>query len=126
MLLTFLIFLLIFNSIFSYRSNVGTHPTTATQTRSTSRPHVIHQQSGHLGVGMGMGPGIDFDPFLPCNSHHVRRTPTTSSSTVTSTSQGTRPSHVLTTETQSQMQTGEFNEILIQCSLKAVSLFVLR
>ncbi|XP_076230887.1 uncharacterized protein LOC143177027 isoform X3 [Calliopsis andreniformis] len=87
------------------RSNVDTHPTTATQTRSTSRPHIFHQQTHPLGVGMSMGQGLDFDPFLPCNSHHVRRTSTTTSSTVTSTSQGTRTSQAPTTETQSQAQT---------------------
>ncbi|CAL7944886.1 unnamed protein product [Xylocopa violacea] len=87
------------------RSNVGTHPTTATQTRSTSRPHVFHQQTHPLGVGMSIGPAFDFDPFLPCNSHHVRRTSTTTSSTVTSTSQGTRTSQTNTAETQTQAQT---------------------
>ncbi|XP_076663872.1 large proline-rich protein BAG6 isoform X3 [Andrena cerasifolii] len=83
------------------RSNVGTHPTTATQTRSTSRPHVFHQQTHPLGVGMSIGQGLDFDPILPCNSHHVRRTSTTTSST----SQGTQTSQTSTTETQSQAQT---------------------
>ncbi|XP_053976344.1 large proline-rich protein BAG6 [Hylaeus volcanicus] len=87
------------------RSNVGTHPTTATQTRSTSRPHVFHQQAHSLGVGMSIGQGLDFDPFLPCNSHHVRRTSTTTSSTVTSTPQGTRTARTSTPETQSQPQT---------------------
>ncbi|XP_029055080.2 large proline-rich protein BAG6 isoform X1 [Osmia bicornis bicornis] len=87
------------------RSNVGTHPTTATQTRSTSRPHVFHQQAHPLGVGMSIGQAFDFDPFLPCNSHHVRRTSTTSSNTVTSTSQSTQTSQTATSETQSQAQT---------------------
>lgn len=45
------------------RSSAQTHPTTATQTRSTSRPHV------HLAQHTMQG----FDPFLPCNSHHIRR-----------------------------------------------------
>lgn len=54
------------------RNNVGTHPTTSTQTRSTSRPHVFHSH------GVGLGQGLCADPFLPCNSHHLRRTPTTS------------------------------------------------
>ena len=80
------------------RSNVGTHPTTATQTRSTSRPHVFHQQAHPLGVGMSIGQAFDFDPFLPCNSHHVRRTSTTSSNTVTSTSQSTQTSQTATSE----------------------------
>lgn len=88
-----------------YRSNVGTHPTTATQTRSTSRPHVFHQQTHPLGVGMSIGQAFDFDPFLSCNSHHVRRTSTATSSTVTSTSQGTRTTQT-TPETPSQAQTG--------------------
>ncbi|KAK2583506.1 hypothetical protein KPH14_009466 [Odynerus spinipes] len=87
------------------RSNVGTHPTTATQTRSTSRPHVFHQHHAHpLGVGMSMGQGLEFDPFLPCNSHHVRRTPT-STPNVTTTSQSTRASQTPAQETQPQAQT---------------------
>lgn len=45
------------------RGNTQTNPTTATQTRSTARPHV------HLAQHAMQG----FDPFLPCNSHHVRR-----------------------------------------------------
>ncbi|GLV33829.1 uncharacterized protein CBL_11286 [Carabus blaptoides fortunei] len=44
------------------RGNTQTHPTTSTQTRSTSRPHV------HLAQHTMQG----FDPFLPCNSHHIR------------------------------------------------------
>lgn len=43
------------------RGNTQTNPTTATHTRSTSRPHV------HLAQHAMQG----FDPFLPCNSHHV-------------------------------------------------------
>lgn len=43
------------------RGNTQTNPTTSTQTRSTSRPHV------HLSSHAMQG----FDPFLPCNSHHV-------------------------------------------------------
>ncbi|XP_032668447.1 large proline-rich protein bag6 isoform X2 [Odontomachus brunneus] len=63
------------------RSNVGTHPTTATQTRSTSRPHVFHHHAHPVGLGMSIGLGLDFDPYLPCNSHHVYRTPTSTPST---------------------------------------------
>ncbi|XP_039287424.1 large proline-rich protein BAG6 [Nilaparvata lugens] len=49
------------------RGNTATHPTTSTQTRSTARPHV------HFGTSMpGLGSN-DFDPYLPCNSHHVTR-----------------------------------------------------
>lgn len=87
-----------------YRSNVGTHPTTATQTRSTSRPHVFHQQTHPLGVGMSIGQAFDFDPFLSCNSHHIRRTSTTTPSIASSTSQATRTQ--TTPETPSQAQTG--------------------
>lgn len=43
------------------RGNTQTNPTTSTHTRSTSRPHV------HLAQHAMQG----FDPFLPCNSHHV-------------------------------------------------------
>lgn len=44
------------------RGNTQTNPTTATHTRSTSRPHVHLAQQAIQG---------GFDPFLPCNSHHV-------------------------------------------------------
>lgn len=54
---------------------------------------------------MSIGQAFDFDPFLSCNSHHVRRTSTATSSTVTSTSQGTRTTQT-TPETPSQAQTG--------------------
>lgn len=53
---------------------------------------------------MSIGQAFDFDPFLSCNSHHIRRT-TATSSTVTSMSQGTRTNQT-TAETQSQTQTG--------------------
>ncbi|KAF2896772.1 hypothetical protein ILUMI_09390, partial [Ignelater luminosus] len=43
------------------RGNTQTQPTTATHTRSTARPHVHLSQHAMQG----------FDPFLPCNSHHV-------------------------------------------------------
>lgn len=49
------------------RGNTATHPTTSTQTRSTSRPHV------HLAPATMQGlVTSSFDPFLPCNSHHIR------------------------------------------------------
>ncbi|EAA44118.3 AGAP005963-PB [Anopheles gambiae str. PEST] len=57
-----------------------TLPTTSTQTRSTSRPHVHSIPPSHLG-GAGqirnlrpMAASIlnTFDRFLPCNSHHIR------------------------------------------------------
>nr|CAD7441166.1 unnamed protein product [Timema bartmani] len=48
------------------RGNTATHPTTSTQTRSTSRPHV------HLAPAMQSFANSYFDPFLLCNSHHVR------------------------------------------------------
>ncbi|XP_044253618.1 large proline-rich protein BAG6 isoform X2 [Tribolium madens] len=44
------------------RGNTQTNPTTATHTRSTPRPHVHLAQQAMQG---------GFDPFLPCNSHHV-------------------------------------------------------
>ncbi|XP_012282087.1 large proline-rich protein bag6 [Orussus abietinus] len=72
------------------RSNVDTHPTTATQTRSSSRPHVFEPHS-HLGIGVVMGQGIEFDPLLPCNSHHIRRTPATTSSTIGTTQSQSQP-----------------------------------
>lgn len=49
------------------RGNTATHPTTSTQTRSTSRPHVHLAPAAMQGLS-----STNFDPFLPCNSHHVR------------------------------------------------------
>ncbi|CAH1179566.1 unnamed protein product [Phaedon cochleariae] len=46
------------------RGNTQTHPTTATHTRVTPRPHVHLAQQAMQG---------GFDPFLPCNSHHISR-----------------------------------------------------
>lgn len=67
------------------RGNTQTNPTTSTSTRSTprnfanSRPHVhLHQQAMQGG----------FDPFLPCNSHHIsrpRERPSTQQQTATPT-----------------------------------------
>lgn len=48
------------------RGNTATHPTTSTQTRSTSRPHVQLAPAALQGLGSN-----SFDPFLPCNSHHL-------------------------------------------------------
>ncbi|GLH04976.1 Uncharacterized protein GBIM_10621 [Gryllus bimaculatus] len=87
------------------RGNTATHPTTATQTRSTARPHV------HLAPATVQGLGASgFDPFLPCNSHHIRSrtrtshtlshhlaaSPSPSSSTTTAT---TSPAPTATVET---------------------------
>ncbi|KAL7305815.1 hypothetical protein TKK_0002062 [Trichogramma kaykai] len=73
------------------RSNIGTHPTTSTQTRSTARPHVLHSHThpfGHL----AMDPSLEFDPMLSCNSHHVRRpNSNNSNSNSNSTSQTAQP-----------------------------------
>lgn len=87
--------------IFIYRSDVDTHPTTATQTRSTSR-----QQAHSLSLGMNLDQGLEFDPFLPCNSHHVRRLPTAASHATTSMLQRVRTSQTSATESQPQAQTG--------------------
>uniref|UniRef100_A0A1B6ED57 Large proline-rich protein BAG6 n=1 Tax=Clastoptera arizonana TaxID=38151 RepID=A0A1B6ED57_9HEMI len=64
------------------RGNTATHPTTATQTRSTSRPHV-HLTPAMQGIG-----GSSFDPFLPCNSHHIRSTRRRASHQQTSSANG--------------------------------------
>lgn len=48
------------------RGSTATHPTTATQTRSTPRPHV------HLSPGIHGLRTNNFDPLLPCYSHHIR------------------------------------------------------
>ncbi|XP_060519492.1 large proline-rich protein bag6 isoform X2 [Cylas formicarius] len=45
------------------RGNTQTHPTTATHTMSTTRPHIHMTQQTVQG---------GFDPFLPCYSHHTR------------------------------------------------------
>ncbi|XP_066907198.1 large proline-rich protein BAG6 isoform X4 [Halyomorpha halys] len=74
------------------RGNTTTQPTTSTQTRSTTRPHV-HITPGFQGMGV---PGF-FDPFLPCNSHHIHGTrrraegqeTSANSNTTSSTSQST-------------------------------------
>lgn len=121
---TFLLYL-----ITLYRSNTGTHPTTATQTRSTSRPHVFHHHAHPVGLGMSIGLGLDFDPYLPCNSHHVYRTPTsatTSGNTTTgvTTSQTTRTTSTVTTDAQNQTsQTGEYTRIRMFLCNKERTLF---
>ncbi|XP_015112243.1 large proline-rich protein bag6-B [Diachasma alloeum] len=68
------------------RGNTDTHPTTSTQTRTTSRTHVL-QHAQALGVGLDVADSIDFDPFLPCTSQHVRRQPA-QTSTAASTQTG--------------------------------------
>nr|XP_031836800.1 large proline-rich protein BAG6-like [Nomia melanderi] len=54
---------------------------------------------------MNFHQGLEFDPFLPCNSHHVRRLPPATSHATTSTSQRVRPSQASATESQPQAQT---------------------
>lgn len=66
------------------RGNTQTNPTTATHTRSTPRPHVHLAQQAMQG---------GFDPFLPCNSHHVthrRRAQQTNASQTTRQQQQSR------------------------------------
>lgn len=58
------------------RVTTATHPTTATQTRSTARPQSQIQLTG-LPVGplralRPVSVQSSFDRFLPCSSHHVR------------------------------------------------------
>lgn len=47
--------------------NSGTNTTNVTQTRVTHRPHVHVTPLSVPGMGMNQ-----FDPFLPCQSHHIR------------------------------------------------------
>lgn len=49
------------------RTNSGTSTTNVTQTRVTHRPHVHVTPLNVPGMGMNQ-----FDPFLPCQSHHIR------------------------------------------------------
>lgn len=48
--------------------NSGTNTTNVTQTRVTHRPHVHVTPLNVPGMGMNQ-----FDPFLPCQSHHIIR-----------------------------------------------------
>lgn len=54
-----------FNPFFFFS---GTSTTNATQTRVTPRAQQLQVTPLHL-PGMGM---TQFDPFLPCQSHHIR------------------------------------------------------
>lgn len=90
------------------RGNTSTQPTTSTQTRSTTRPHV-HISPGFQGREH-RGPGF-FDPFLPCNSHHIhgsrRRTAeaqetATNNNNSSTSNQSTSQSTGTSTENQSR------------------------
>ncbi|KAK0181321.1 hypothetical protein PV327_003614 [Microctonus hyperodae] len=86
------------------RGNTETHPTTSTQTRTTSRTHVFHQHAQALGVGVGLAHSMEFDPFLPCNSHHIRRGNSSSS-----TSSQPASATAATTNIAASTQTGGQN-----------------
>ncbi len=56
------------------RGNMQTQPTTSTQTRSTTQVHYGPPPplaSAILPPGIPVAPPNSFDPFLPCNSHHL-------------------------------------------------------
>ncbi|KAI5700647.1 hypothetical protein M8J75_001596 [Diaphorina citri] len=84
------------------RGNTQTHPTTSTQTRSTSRPqiHLARTIQNHLRT---------FDPFLPCNSHHIRnrRTGVTRSGGNSNTT--TTPSNLWQSNNNNNNNTGATN-----------------
>lgn len=87
------------------RGNTQTQPTTATHTRSTPRPHV------HLAQHAMQG----FDPFLPCNSHHVtRRRPPTIGVTTQANQQNQQPNtntNQTATEGSNETRTPEQNTL---------------
>ena len=82
------------------RGNTQTNLTTSTHTRSTARPHVrLSQHAAMQG----------FDPFLPCNSHHItsrRRIQTPRPSQQQSSQSGVGNRQEGTTATGTQGQTG--------------------
>eukprot|EP00094_Tigriopus_californicus_P005125 TCALIF_04939-PA protein Name:"Similar to Bag6 Large proline-rich protein bag6 (Xenopus tropicalis)" AED:0.07 eAED:0.07 QI:0/0.5/0.33/0.66/1/1/3/304/1268 len=49
------------------RGNTTTNPTTSTRTRSSPHYHYTPRIQGGIRYG-----SIAFDPFLPCNSHHIQ------------------------------------------------------
>ncbi len=57
------------------RGNTQTQPTTSTRTRSTTQVHYGPPPpiatAGLLPPGIPVAPASGFDPFLPCNSHHL-------------------------------------------------------
>nr|AAL13851.1 LD31525p [Drosophila melanogaster] len=68
----------------------NTLPTTATQTRSTSRPQI--QIGGNNNWGGRIAPThTAFDRFLPCNSHHIREPEQLLQNNSTSRSTSTAP-----------------------------------
>lgn len=57
-----------------FRVTTATHPTTATQTRSTARPQPHATTGIPVGQIRNLRPAMQlssFDRYLPCNSHHI-------------------------------------------------------
>ncbi|KAK9881545.1 hypothetical protein WA026_016423 [Henosepilachna vigintioctopunctata] len=84
------------------RGNNQTNPTSSTNTRSTARPHVHLQQQTMQG---------GFDPFLPCNSHHVVNRRRQGASNQESTT-ATPPSGTPRTEQQAQDVNNQLNSLM--------------
>ncbi|XP_076054621.1 uncharacterized protein LOC143033267 isoform X2 [Oratosquilla oratoria] len=79
--------------------NSGTNTTNSTHTRVSHRPHVHVTPLNVPGMGMNQ-----FDPFLPCQSHHIRpharRRHHAHDQTQNSASQAARRRHQAATQTQ--------------------------
>lgn len=100
-----------------FRNNLETHSTNSVLTRTTPRPQVFHPQAHPLGLGrfeMNLDHSIDFDPFLTCNSHHIRLRQQRSTANASNSTNSNAPqtsqanSNSSSAQEQRQDQTGQF------------------